>query len=103
MEPNSSHGLIGRYRSVDNEHFIYNDGPLEGYAVSDTGEHFAFSCLEILSGMLWHWTLIPVTSTSKPVSDIVEAARSSPPEFWVSILEDNRDETPHVSECRMVG
>jgi hypothetical protein len=66
----------------------YNDAPLEGVlSRHSSGEVFAFRCIELVPGFVWHWLLI---KTSGNESKVFELARINPPQAVLSILEDHR-------------
>ena len=47
--PGASRALVGRFKYLADEHFVHHDGPIAGYAESDTGERFALNLFEVLS------------------------------------------------------
>jgi hypothetical protein len=74
-----------------NETLAYSDGPIEGYVRDRTKSLYAFRCFPIVGRLLFHWSLVPVTSIARSVSDVFAEARTSPPERWISIVEDRRE------------
>ena len=61
--------LLDKY-SIVKETLPYLDAPVQGHMKNvETGEMFAFRCIEIIRGSLWHWVLVPVESTSDLVPE----------------------------------
>lgn len=86
------------------EHLEYHDGPLEGFLrSSSTGDLFAFRISFIIADRLWHWVLLPVSSTETGLEKIFTAARTAPPDRWLSIVEDRRRGDPQLSAVWMTG
>src|SRR6187401_2387896 len=82
---------------LENELVFVNE-PLEGFLRSkDSGALFAFRSIEIVPELLWHWFLIPTTSTADSVTHTFTAAGSTPPARWMSIIEDRRRGQPKLS------
>ena len=90
--------------SFVNEHLVYTDAPWEGFLRSSaTGELFAFRTSEIIAGLLWHWSLLPVSSVEETVGQVFSAAQTDPPQKWISIVEDRRGTEPQLSAARLTG
>ena len=66
----------------------YADGPLEGILRRRSDNAlFAFSCMEVLNSLVYHWTLVQVSSQHVGVSATLASRAVG---HWVSILEDRR-------------
>lgn len=79
------------------EGLVYADAPYEGFLRSSaTGELYAFRTVEILADVLWHWSLIPVSSIETTVEQVFASAQSDPPRKWMSIVEDRRGTEPQL-------
>jgi hypothetical protein len=85
------------------EKLVYVDAPLEGIVRAKTGELFAFRCSPIVAGYLWHWVLLPVESTEAAIDETFAKARKSPPDRWISIVEDRRGDEPRIAVGRLDG
>jgi len=82
---------------------VYVDAPIEGVVRSKTGELFAFRCSTIVTGILWHWVLVPVASSEVSIAATFDEARKAAPPEWISIVEDRRGDSARVAMCRLVG
>jgi hypothetical protein len=86
------------------EYPIFVDEPLEGFLCSkNSGDLFAFRSFTLIPELLWHWVLIPVASVSANVKDAFASAASTPPDRWMSIVEDRRGGQPQLSAAWMEG
>jgi len=82
--------LLDKY-SIVKETLPYLDAPVQGHMKNvETGEMFAFRCIEIIRGSLWHWVLVPVESTSESPEAAMAKLKARRIENWVSIVEDKR-------------
>ena len=80
------------------EHLVFVDEPLEGFLRSiDSQELFAFRITIVIPDLLWHWILIPVSSSELTIDEIFANAKNVTPERWISIVEDRRCEESHLS------
>lgn len=84
------------------EHALeYMDGPLSGRLKRKSdGASFAFDCQPIITGKLWHWTLVPAPNTSADLARVLSDAARSSTGSWMSITEDRR--AKGTSICRLV-
>jgi hypothetical protein len=85
------------------DQLVYHDAPLEGFLRARAGELFAFRTQTIIDGHLWHWVLLPVASVEAPISRTFAAARQTPPDLWISIVEDRRGDEARVVIARLRG
>jgi hypothetical protein len=86
------------------DHLVYVDEPLEGVARSkDSGDLFVFRSLTIIPTLLWHWVLIPVTSTDVDIEQVFLSATTEPLARWMSIVEDRHDGHSQVGAVWIVG
>ena len=86
------------------QQLVYVDAPLEGFLRSSkTGDLFAFRCSGIIRNWLWHWVLLPISSTETTVKEVFASARTTPPERWLSIVEDRRGEEPRLHAAWLTG
>jgi hypothetical protein len=53
------------------------------------------------AGLLWHWVLVPIESTDTSVSEAFRAARTTPPDKWISIVEDRRGNEPKLTAAEL--
>jgi hypothetical protein len=86
---------------IEDQGLVYYDAPLLGWMRSkQTGERFAFNCLCILPGMLWHWVLVPAgdEADAETALSTVDAERC--PE-WLSVIEDRRSGVVRSSAVRI--
>jgi hypothetical protein len=77
----------------EEETLIYVDAPLAGWMRDRiTGVRYAFECINIVEGLLWHWSLVPDNGdgTSYFDSKKIEQYR-----VWLSIVEDRRGGVPY--------
>jgi hypothetical protein len=83
------------------ESLVYVDSPLEGHLRAKDGELFAFRCQAIIEQTLWHWVLLPIASTEVGVDDAFKNAINSPPQHWLSLVEDRRGPTPTITAAML--
>lgn len=81
---------------VELDKLVYIDFPLEGFLRDKSGDLFAFQCTAIIPHRLWHWTLVPTSSTEQSVDHIFQTAKAVCPVRWISIVEDRRDDPPRL-------
>jgi hypothetical protein len=90
--------------SILKEQLVYVDAPFEGFLRSHkTSELFAFRCFEVIDKVLWHWVLLPASSTEVKLDEIFVSARTSPPKRWLSVVEDQRGEEPQLYAAWLSG
>ena len=81
---------------------VYVDAPIAGFALSrGSNQLHAFCTTVVVPDLVWHWVLVPTSTTeADPVSVLAQAARV-PGRAWFSVLEDRRGAVPAVS-CELL-
>jgi hypothetical protein len=88
--------ITARFRFVE-ESLIYVDAPLEGFVVDiANGTRYAFRCQEIVAKTVWHWVLLPAGDGQVRVKDVFASAKANPPSYWLSVIEDRREDLPRL-------
>lgn len=90
--------------TILDERLVYVDSPLEGFLRAlDTSELFVFRCSNIVPDLVWHWFVLPAGSIESEVEALFAAARTNPPNRWMSIIEDRRGEKPRLYAAWLTG
>lgn len=95
--------MAERFVFLDRQ-LVYVDAPFEGLVRSLEGDRvFAFRTESIVMNLVWHWVLLPVSSSEVEVAAAFELAETSPPHEWISIVEDRRGEAPRLYAACLPG
>lgn len=82
--------------SFSEETLEYHDGPLAGWIRDrQSGDWYAFECVVVLAGSVWHWLLRRTSGDGRPTDP---ATRT-----WISVIEDRRSGEPRCSMMIMEG